>query len=101
MRVFAPQPGVVAELYVKEGAQVRKGERLLRLSGELETTTLGATQAEIVRRLIELRDALRDQRRQQEQLLTQQQQTYANRLSSLHSTLDQVRQYIKTMQARL
>jgi len=101
MRVFAPQPGVVAELYVKEGAQVRKGERLLRLSGELESTTLGATQAEIVRRLIELRDALRDQRRQQERLLTQQQHTYANRLSSLHSELDQVRHDIETMKARV
>ena len=101
MRVFAPQPGVVAELYVKEGAQVRKGERLLRLSGELESTTLGATQAEIVRRLIELRDALRDQQRQQERLLTQQQHTYANRLSSLHSELDQVRHDIETMKARV
>jgi membrane fusion protein len=101
MRVFAPQPGVVAELYVKEGAQVRKGERLIRLSGELESTTLGATQAEIVRRLIELRDALRDQRRQQERLLTQQQHTYANRLSSLHSELDQVRHDIETMKARV
>ena len=101
MRVFAPQPGVVAELYVKEGAQVRKGERLLRLSGELESTTLGATQAEIVRRLIELRDALRDQQRQQERLLTQQQHTYANRLSSLHSELDQVGHDIETMKARV
>jgi membrane fusion protein len=101
MRVFAPQPGVVAELYVKEGAQVRKGERLLRLSGELESTTLGATQAEIVRRLIELRDVLRDQQRQQERLLAQQQHTYANRLSSLHSELDQVRHDIETMKARV
>ncbi len=73
----------------------------LRLSGQLESTTLGATQAEIVRRLIELRDALRDQRRQQERLLTQQQHTYANRLSSLHSELDQVRHDIETMKARV
>jgi membrane fusion protein len=101
LRVFAPQPGVVAELYVKEGARVRKGERLLRLSGELESTTLGATQAEIVRRLTEQRDALRDQRRQQESLLIQQQRTYANRLSSLHSELDQVELDIGTMTARV
>jgi membrane fusion protein len=101
LRVFAPQPGVVAELYVKEGAQVRKGERLLTLSGELESTTLGATQAEIVRRLAEQRDALRDQRRQQERLLIQQQRTYANRLSSLHSELDQVERDTETMKARV
>ena len=101
VRVFAPQPGVVAQLYVKEGAQVRKGERLLRLSGELESTTLGATQAQIVRRLIELRDALRDEGRQQERLLTQQQRTYANRLSALHSELNQVESDIGTMRERV
>jgi len=101
MRVFAPQPGVVAQLYVNEGAQVRKGERLLRLSGELESTTLGATQAEIVRRLVELRDTLQDQRRQQERLLTQQQRTYADRLSSLTAELDQLERDIGTMTARV
>ena len=101
MRVFAPQPGVVAQLYVSEGAQVHKGERLLRLSGELESTTLGATQAEIVRRLAELRDTLQDQRRQQEGLLTQQQRTYADRLSSLRAELDQLERDIRTMRARV
>jgi len=44
---------------------------------------------------------LRDQQRQQERLLTQQQHTYANRLSSLHSELDQVGHDIETMKARV
>jgi membrane fusion protein len=101
LRVFAPQPGVVAQLYVKEGAQVHKGDRLVRLSGELESTTLGATQAEVVRRLTQQRDALRDQRQQQERLLVQQQHTYASRLSSLRSELDQVESDIETMNARV
>jgi len=35
VRVFAPQLGVVTGLYVKEGAEVHKGERLLALSAEL------------------------------------------------------------------
>src|SRR5687767_9006647 len=43
VRVFSPQPGVVTGLYAKEGAHVRKGQRLLRLSSELESATRGAT----------------------------------------------------------
>jgi membrane fusion protein len=101
VRVFAPQPGVVIGLYAKEGAHVRKGERLLRLSSELESATLGATQAEVIRRLIELRDALRDERRQAERLLVQQQRTYANRLSALRSELEQVERDVKTMKERV
>ncbi len=101
VRVFAPQPGVVAGLYAKEGTRVRKGERLIRLSSELESASLGATQAEIVKRLVELRDTLRNEQRQHERLLAQQQSTYVSRLSVLGSELEQVERDIKTMQARV
>jgi membrane fusion protein len=101
VRVFAPQPGVVVGLYASEGASVNKGERLLKLSSELESATLGATQAEVIRRLIELRDALRDEQRQTEKLLVQQQHTYADRLSALQSELEQIERDIKTLQARV
>src|SRR5258706_13404884 len=49
VRVFVPQPGVVTGLYVKEGAEVRKGERLLAPSAEPQNATLGANQAAITR----------------------------------------------------
>jgi membrane fusion protein len=101
VRVFAPQPGVVAQLYVREGAPVHQGEHLLRLSGELQSTTLGATQAEIVRRLTQLRDALHDEQRQQERLLAQQQRNYASRLATLSSELEQVKHDIATMKQRV
>ena len=101
VRVFAPQPGVVAQLYVKEGTQVHKGERLLRLSSELQSTTLGATQAEIVRRLTQLRDSLHEQQRQQAGLLAQQQGNYASRLSALGSELKQIAHDITTMKERV
>ncbi len=101
VRVFAPQPGVVTGLYAKEGAHVRKGERLLELSSELESATLGATQAEVIRRLIELRGTLVDERRQEEHLLVQQQRTYVNRLSALRSELEQVERDIQTMKERV
>lgn len=101
VRVFAPKPGVVVGLYVREGAYVRKGERLVKLSSELQTATLGGTQAEVLRRLDERREALRIERHQQEQLLLQQQRSYANRLAALGSELDQVTHDIATMKARV
>jgi len=101
VRVFAPKPGVVVGLYAKEGAYVKKGDRLVKLSSELQTATLGGTQAEVLRRLEERREALRTERRQQEQLLLQQQRSYANRLIALGSELDQVRRDVATMKTRV
>jgi membrane fusion protein len=101
VRVFAPQPGVVTALYAKEGAQVHKGQRMLRLSGELESATLGATQAQVIGRLRELTDSLRRQRDQDEQLLDQQRRTYTARLSALRSELEQLGHDVRVMEARV
>jgi membrane fusion protein len=101
VRVLAPKPGVVVGLYAREGAYVHKGERLVKLSSELQSATLGDTQAEVIRRLQERREALRNERRQQEQLLVQQQRSYENRLEALRSELDQVTRDIATMKARV
>lgn len=101
VRVFSPQPGVVSALYAKEGVEVSKGQRLLRLSSELESATRGATQAEVVRSLLERREALRDERRQEEELLFQQQRTYENRLSALRLEVKQVTHDIGTMKRRV
>jgi len=60
-RIVAPQAGVVSGLHVSEGARVRAGERLLTLSGELQSA-LGATQAEVARRLTERRLSLAAER---------------------------------------
>jgi membrane fusion protein len=100
VRIFAPQPGVIAQLYVKEGAQVHRGERLVRISSELESSTLGATQAQIVSRLTQLRDTLHDEQRQQERLLTQQRGNYASRLSALSAEFEQIAHDIVTMKER-
>jgi membrane fusion protein len=101
VRVFAPQPGVVTGLYAKEGAQVRKGERLIKLSSELESATLGATQAQIAQRLNELSESLRRQRTQDEQLLAQQRHTYAERLVTLHKEIVQIGDDIGIMKDRV
>lgn len=101
VRVFAPQPGVVTALYVKEGAEVHKGERLLALSGELQSATLGATQAEIARRLVEQRQNLSEERRQQERLLAQQQRSLGDRVAALRSELTQIDGEIRLLKSRV
>jgi membrane fusion protein len=101
VRVFAPQPGVVTGLYAKEGAQVRKGDRLIKLSSELESATLGATQAQVAQRLTELSDSLRKQRAQDEQLLEQQQHTYGERLAALRRETAQIGHDITIMRDRV
>jgi len=85
VRVFAPQSGVVTQLYVHEGTEVRKGERLLMLSAELQSAARGATQAAIVRQLAARRNSLAEERRQQEHLQAQQMRVLSDRLGTLQA----------------
>ncbi len=101
VRVFAPRPGVVTALHVKEGAEVRKGERLLALSAELQSTALGATQAEIARRLVERRQSLLEERHQNQRLLAQQQGALANRIAALRSEQAQIEREVALLKSRL
>jgi len=101
MRVFAPRPGVVTALHVKEGAQVRKGEPLMTLSDELQSAALGATQAEIARRLAEQRRSLQEERDQQQQLLAQQERVLSVRLQTLGSELTQIEREIVLLKSRV
>lgn len=101
VRVFAPQAGVVTELYVKEGMEVRKGDRLLMLSTELQSAALGATQTEIARRLAARRDSLAEERRQHEWLTAQQQRALSDRLAVLRSEQAQLEREVATQEARL
>ena len=101
VRVLAPQPGVVTELLTQEGAEVRKGERLLVLSSELQSSTLGSTQVEIARRLASRRDSLAEEKRQQQRLTAQQQRGLADRLATLKSEELQLEREMEVQQARL
>jgi membrane fusion protein len=89
VRVQAPRPGIVGNLDVKEGAQVRKGDRLLTLSDELQSASLGATQAQITQRLSERRASMAEERSQQQRLLAQQDRALANRVAGLRSEEEQ------------
>jgi membrane fusion protein len=101
VRVFAPQPGVTTALFIKEGQTVHKGQPLLTLSSELQSTRVGATQAEVARRLAERRGALRGELRQREQLLAQQQRALSDRISALKAERVQIENDIELVQSRV
>ena len=100
VRVFAPRPGVVTALHVREGQPVRQGEPLLTLSDELQSATLGAVQAEVARQQAQRRDSLLDEHGQQQRLLAQQQRALAERVAALSSELQQSEREIAVLRAR-
>ena len=100
VRVFAPRPGVVTSLHVREGQEVRKGDRLLTLSAELQSAAIGATQAEIARRLADRRRSLLEERSRQELLLVQQQRAMADRLAALKTEQAQLEREIIVLKSR-
>lgn len=101
VRVFTPQAGVVAQLHVKEGMQVDKGDPLLVLSTERQSAVLGATQEEIARRLSARRDSLVTERSLQRERYTQEKLVTENRLVALESEMQQLDSGIELQRARL
>jgi membrane fusion protein len=101
VRIFAPQAGVVAQLYAREGMEVRRGTPLMVVSTELHSEALGATRKEIVRRLTERRDSMAAQREVQNQLFRQQREGLANRLDKLRTEQKHLEQEIDFQRARL
>src|SRR3954467_279322 len=101
VRVFAPHPGVMTGLFIKEGQEVHKGQRLLTLSAELQSTAMGATQAEVARRLAERRAALSEERRQRERLLAQQQRAFSDRLTALSAEQRQIEHDVELLKSRV
>jgi membrane fusion protein len=101
VQVFAPQSGVVTEIYVQEGAEVHKGDRLFALSTELQSALYGATQTEVARRLTARRDSLIQERQQHDQLALQQMRSLSDRLLASRKEEEQLGTEIRLQQERL
>lgn len=101
LRVFAPQPGVVAGLHVREGSNVRRGDRLLTLSAELNSAALGATQAEVARTLATRRRSLGEQQAEKRRLLEQQRQSLDERIVALRREEGEIGREIALQQSSL
>ena len=101
VRLQAPRPGIVGSLAVKEGDQVRKGDRLLTLSDELQSASLGATQAQITQRLSERRASMTEERSQQQRLLAQQDRALASRVAARRAEEEQIQSEIGLLRERI
>ena len=101
VRLQAPRPGIVGSLDVKEGDQVRKGDRLLTLSDELQSARLGPTQAQITQRLSERRASMAEERSQQQRLLAQQDRALASRVAARRAEEEQIQSEISLFRERI
>lgn len=100
IRVVAPQPGIVSEVYVKEGDEVAGGAPLLLLSIEVESE-VGATRKQVVRRLRDRRASLMDERVRQQELYKQQAEGGTARLKAMTAERQELQQAIDIQQARV
>lgn len=88
VRIIAPHPGVITRLHVRDGDVVTAGAALVTISTELQSEAFGATQEEIVRHLRDRRDSLNAERKLHRNLLLDDMEGFAKRISALDSEQD-------------
>jgi membrane fusion protein len=101
IRVVAPQPAIVTEVYVKEGEEVAGGAPLLLLSTELESEVVGATKKQVVRRLRDRHDSLTAERVRQLQLFAHQAEQGKARLAAMTAEQEKLKGAIEIQGARV
>ncbi len=100
VQVYAPQPGVVSEIKVREGATVRQGEPLVVVSAERQSTRVGGTEAEIGRLLASRRGSLEQELIQQQQQIAQQRAGIGRRLAAIRDEVAQFDSEIAVQSSR-
>lgn len=88
IKVYVPQPGIVLEKHVVEGAPVRQGQVLYVLSSERWSSTRGETQAAVSKQAELRKRSLEDERTKTLPLQQQEGELLARHISSLR---DEVR----------
>lgn len=101
IRIFAPQPSVIIEIHVEDGAEVLKGEPLLALSSELQSEALGATQEEVVRRLRSRRTSMLVERGLKDELHKKEMKLLADRLDALRIEQEHRAEELKVQRQRV
>lgn len=101
MRVFPPQAGVVSEIKVQEGDVIKRGMALVTLSGETQSTAVGATQAATLRNLKSQLDNLESETGKKSDLLRQQKRGLAGRIEALKNEEAQLDHEISLQQKRI
>lgn len=100
-RIIAPQAGVVTDIFVSEGANVKKGTPLIALSSETQNEALASTRGEIVSRITSRRDSTAASQRIQEDLFDQQATDLGKRLDALTIEHQHLTREIELQRARL
>lgn len=100
IKVAAAQPGIVAELRVKEGQAIAAGDVLAVLNSE-RTTATGDAMAQVERQLELRRSALRSERLKLNDLYEQQRIAISARLANLRGEAAQITASLKLQQARI
>jgi membrane fusion protein len=85
MRVFAPQAGVIKQVHVKEGREVKKGTPLLVISTEMQSEAIGGTRQEIVNRLTKRRNSMAEEKIVQSRIFAQQTKDLVQRIAALEN----------------
>src|SRR4051812_13933186 len=101
VRIFAPQAGVVIRMDAQEGMRVTKGTPLVVLSAEVQSDALGATQAQIIRRLHDRRDSIGATKEVQDRLFEQQTSDMQRRLAILNTERRSMAREIELQRARV
>jgi membrane fusion protein len=100
-QVFARQPGLITDVFVTEGAQVKKGDRLVTISTEQESAALGATGAQVARQLTMRKESLIEERKNVERLAEQQKRSLMDRLAALEAAESKTKGEIGIQGARV
>lgn len=101
VRVFAPQPGILVQLYAREGMEVHTGTSLAVLSTEVQSEELGAIRREVIRRLMSRRDSMMADRQRQALLFAQQLEDRKRRLDAVAREQTLIAQEFELQKARL
>ncbi|QRM31919.1 HlyD family efflux transporter periplasmic adaptor subunit [Microvirga sp. VF16] len=101
VRVFAPQAGVITQVHVKEGMEVKKGIPLLAVSTEMQSEAFGGTRKEIVDRLTKRRNSMAEERITQEQFFSQQAADLVRRIAALEDEQKHLTKEIDLQQTQL
>lgn len=101
VRVFAPQPGVATNFFVKEGDLVQKGQPLVALSTEIKSVALGDTQANITKSITSRRNSLTMEAQENKQLLEQQKKSLIDRLDALRLEENELGEEIALQESRM
>ena len=101
VKIYVPQPGIVLQKHVHEGAHVKQGEVLYVLSSERQSSTQGDTQATISRQVELRQQSLRDEMRKTQRLQLDERAALVKKIAGLQSELLKINAQLDGQKSRI